>query len=1158
MTTEPGLVPPVDPDLPAEPGVVAPITYAQNLEDVRLWKALRDEPERIYVDVGAGHPVENSVTKLFFDRGWRGVNVEPGPNIAALRVARPRDVNLHAAVSASDGVASFYIAQPYPDLSSLHREFVEADADHVDSIDVVEVPTMRLDTVVSTHVRDEPVAFLKVDVEGAESAVLGSADWRSFRPVVVMVESIAPVSHRPTHGDWEESLLQAGYVFADDDGINRFYARSDRLPVVRCLARPVSPIDGFVAWPLITALNRVTAAEQAFHAAQDHLSAAAHSLEVTEAERDEIRAKLDAASANARQLMLAALNGDRVGKETSIELRGASEGVQMREEVIAALAVEAARWKAAAAGTKATWSYRLGHHLTTRMGRLGTALEPGAARALKHVRLRRSRPDLVRRLYEAATADDRPLRTTAAVQRSSRQVARRDPVVTPGVEAVWRDLAASRGQGVTLLRDSEFDELRRVAQSGDSVPLSLRLLAELRDPVLSPAPTRPTTLVVDIRGAQFTTACGVRTHALNVLADVLEGVPSGIRVCYIADPVLPHPAPDLMERFDDAWSGSLLGEVGSFLQLAPLAPSHEFNYGELLRAPWVRKASVWLDAIPALTPDAFFSTANQFFDYLYILETLARFDCLLALSQSSADELTALGFEGANVVITGCRGSFEGGPHVGRPPGLPFDRFVVAVGNGLPHKNLAAAAAGFVRSWAGADTDLGLVVAANVSHDQAAELETLAAQLGLEPHRVVVRQRLPDEEFCQLISAAEAVIVPSFHEGFSMPVIEATRLGTPLVLSDIPAHRELLGRGPWSFNPADPSTLSRALSAVMADPAGTLARQQSRLRATHDAGRLRRSIHRVVGELCKTLEPTPPRRVALAPRPSNGSRSHISLCKVCELEDFRHARLQHYVRDIFAHELARFGDAFPAGKEYRKYWEIAMAVMAFDAGGLFDGSHRFLGVGAGNESTIFHLTRHAESVLATDLYLDKSPWDHSANGSMLTDPGAHWPLLWIPERLEVRHMDALKLELEDESFGGVFSSSSIEHFGDRYDAKRAIDEVFRVLEPGGIFSVSSEFRLGGARREIPGALLFDIDDVQELFVGMRDWKLVEPFDTSISEETMASAMSLTDAVADQLSQVDRLGGLWQHHITYRHYPHLVLRAGESTFTSFHLALRKAD
>jgi SAM-dependent methyltransferase len=485
---------------------------------------------------------------------------------------------------------------------------------------------------------------------------------------------------------------------------------------------------------------------------------------------------------------------------------------------------------------------------------------------------------------------------------------------------------------------------------------------------------------------------------------------------------------------------------------------------------------------------------------------------------------------------------------------------VLAVGNGLPHKNLAAAAAGFVRSWVRDGGDLGLVIVGNVSDEQAVDITSIAVGLGLEPHRVVIHRRVPDEDFAQLLSSAEAVVVPSFHEGFSLPVVEATQLGTPVVLSDIPVHRELLGCDVWSFDPSDPTTLSRALSAVLADPADALARQRSRLRGTYDADRLRRSVHHVVRELCAPLQMTPTRlRPGTGVESASWSRSEgdsLSLSKICELEDFCDPRLQRSMRDVFAHEVARFGEEFPRGREYRKYWEVAMAVMAFEAGGLLDGTRHFLGVGAGNEPTIFHLTRHAASVLATDLYLNEG-WEESANASMLTDPSHHWPMPWAPERLQVRHMNALSLDLEDESFAGVFSSSSIEHFGDRGDVQRAMDEAFRVLEPGGILSVSSEFRLKGDRPGLPGTLLFDVDDVYDLFVGNRDWALLEPFDGSISEATMATAMSFMDVAADQQVQVARLGGLWTHHVAYERYPHLVLRHRACTFTSFHLALRKA-
>lgn len=53
------------------------ISYAQNYEDVMLWRALKAIPAGFYIDIGANDPDVESVTRLFYDAGWRGVNVEP-------------------------------------------------------------------------------------------------------------------------------------------------------------------------------------------------------------------------------------------------------------------------------------------------------------------------------------------------------------------------------------------------------------------------------------------------------------------------------------------------------------------------------------------------------------------------------------------------------------------------------------------------------------------------------------------------------------------------------------------------------------------------------------------------------------------------------------------------------------------------------------------------------------------------------------------------------------------------------------------------------------------------------------------------------------------------------------------------------------------------
>src|SRR6516164_11044063 len=85
------------------------ISYAQTREDVLLWRALHSIKRGFYIDVGAHDPTALSVTRAFYDRGWRGINVEPNPLYAErLRKERPRDLTLEVALGHSPGTATFY------------------------------------------------------------------------------------------------------------------------------------------------------------------------------------------------------------------------------------------------------------------------------------------------------------------------------------------------------------------------------------------------------------------------------------------------------------------------------------------------------------------------------------------------------------------------------------------------------------------------------------------------------------------------------------------------------------------------------------------------------------------------------------------------------------------------------------------------------------------------------------------------------------------------------------------------------------------------------------------------------------------------------------------------------------------------------------------
>src|SRR5512146_169130 len=85
------------------------LSYAQNFEDVMLWRAVGDVERGQYLDIGAQDPVVDSVSLAFYEAGWRGVHVEPTAAYAAkLRAARPDEIVIEAAVSESAGPIEFY------------------------------------------------------------------------------------------------------------------------------------------------------------------------------------------------------------------------------------------------------------------------------------------------------------------------------------------------------------------------------------------------------------------------------------------------------------------------------------------------------------------------------------------------------------------------------------------------------------------------------------------------------------------------------------------------------------------------------------------------------------------------------------------------------------------------------------------------------------------------------------------------------------------------------------------------------------------------------------------------------------------------------------------------------------------------------------------
>ncbi|WP_142924524.1 FkbM family methyltransferase [Klebsiella pneumoniae] len=205
------------------------ISYAQNLEDVMLWRVLHDFGPGFYIDVGACDPVADSVTKAFYDAGWHGINIEP-MDVAFERVAlaREKDINLKVALGAQQGKVTFYSVDEGNALSTSVEALATKYIKEGRKVDEINVQVETLAHICEQYAEGE-IHFLKIDVEGGERCVLEGADFVNYRPWIILVESTEPNSTKPSYATWEPILLDASYSFVYFDGLNRFYVANEKM-----------------------------------------------------------------------------------------------------------------------------------------------------------------------------------------------------------------------------------------------------------------------------------------------------------------------------------------------------------------------------------------------------------------------------------------------------------------------------------------------------------------------------------------------------------------------------------------------------------------------------------------------------------------------------------------------------------------------------------------------------------------------------------------------------------------------------------------------------------------------------------------------------------------------------------------------------------------
>jgi FkbM family methyltransferase len=176
-------------------GAPAPIyyleSYSQEGEDLVLNRIFDSKFSGFYVDVGAHHPKRFSNTYFFYQRGWRGINIDAMPNsMIIFNQERPFDINLEIAIMGRQGRATYYQFNE-PALNGF-SETISLGRDGLREYKIIErtaISGMPLSDVLDRHMPpNTSIDFLTIDVEGLDFDVLKSNNWDRFRPKVILIE----------------------------------------------------------------------------------------------------------------------------------------------------------------------------------------------------------------------------------------------------------------------------------------------------------------------------------------------------------------------------------------------------------------------------------------------------------------------------------------------------------------------------------------------------------------------------------------------------------------------------------------------------------------------------------------------------------------------------------------------------------------------------------------------------------------------------------------------------------------------------------------------------------------------------------------------------------------------------------------------------------
>ncbi len=263
--------------------------------------------------------------------------------------------------------------------------------------------------------------------------------------------------------------------------------------------------------------------------------------------------------------------------------------------------------------------------------------------------------------------------------------------------------------------------------------------------------------------------------------------------------------------------------------------------------------------------------------------------------------------------------------------------------------------------------------------------------------------------------------------------------------------------------------------------------------------------------------------------------------KLCDAGDWFDPVVGDIIRTEL-HEWPRF---------HRKQWEFALIFRSLRRLGTVHPRSRGLSLGSGRERLLFTLVNHIESLVATDLYNPKTVWDTARAVDpelfVKTDPPFEAPL----DRLLIKQMDMREIDFPDQSFDFCYSACAVEHIGGYQDFLTHLNEVFRVLKPGGYYVFTTEFHYGEETIQDPNNFIFGFPYLSRL-VEESPLLPTGPLDAHLTSHSANFPLP---------GNLNNILGPGENHFAGRllaEIPHVQLLKGRQPFTSVLLTLQRGE